>query len=94
VSFPRLRPEASADRNFLEVPLLDSWFMKNLSGRGILFYWVGQLSFMGLLALYLFAVQGLSLDDGIGYLIGLGLVFILIWGFTCKAIWPKEETRA
>ena len=71
--------------------MLDRWFMKYLSAKGILWYWVGQLSFAGLLALILFGLLGMSMDDGLNYMIGFVVVFVIVWGFICKALWPKEE---
>ncbi len=74
--------------------MLDRWFINSLNNRGILWYWVGQLSVLGLLALVIFAGMGMSMDEGIGYMVGYGLVFILVWGFSCKAIWPEDGKEA
>lgn len=71
--------------------MLDKWFMNSLSGKGIAWYWVGQLGFYAVLAIVLFAVKGMSMDDGYPYLIGGGIAFLLGWGFTCKTLWPKDE---
>lgn len=71
--------------------MLDKWFMKHLSKKGILWYWAGQIIFFVLLAVLIFGVMGLGSDEGLGYLMGGGLVFIIGWGFTCKALWPKLE---
>ena len=71
--------------------MLDRWFMKYLTPRGILWYFLGQGIFVGILALILFGQLSLDTDTAFTYLIIGLLPFMLIWGFICRAIWPKQE---
>lgn len=71
--------------------MLDAWFMSRLNSQGKKWYWIGQLTFLLVLALIVFGAMGMGLEQGIGYLAGIGLVLVLGWGFLCKAFWPDED---
>jgi uncharacterized membrane protein len=65
--------------------MLDAWFMNKLNSQGKKWYWIGQLGFMVVLAVLVFGTLGMDLDKGVACLAGGVVVFILAWGFTCKA---------
>ncbi len=71
--------------------MLDRWFLKHLSPEGRKFYWVGQFVGVAVLAVLLFGVLGMSMDEGINALF-VGLVVTIVgWGFFCKGKWPKVD---
>ncbi len=71
--------------------MLDRLFLKYLSKKGKIAYWVGQLILDALWALYLFVIAGLSMDEAEGLLfIGI-LVILIAWGAICIRVWKKTE---
>ncbi len=71
--------------------MLDKLFLKNLSKKGKIAYWLGQLVLDSLWALYLFVIMGLSMDEAESLLfVGIFLVLI-IWGGICLLAWKKED---
>lgn len=74
--------------------MLDRLFLKYLSKKGKIAYWVGQIVLDGLWALYLFVIAGLSMDEAEGLLfIGI-LVVLIVWGGVCILVWKKRDESA
>lgn len=71
--------------------MLDRWFIQKLSGTGRVAYIVGQLVFLGIALGVLLGVMDMSFREAQLPFIGVGLGFIVVWGFVCTRVWPKEE---
>ncbi|WP_439184147.1 hypothetical protein [Carboxylicivirga taeanensis] len=71
--------------------MLDRLFLKYLSKKGKIAYWVGQLLLDALWAFYLFAIAGLSMEEAESLLF-IGIIVVLIaWGGVCILVWKKEQ---
>ncbi len=74
--------------------MLDRLFLKYLSKKGKIAYWIGQLALVAIWLYYIFGVTELSRDEAELPLFG-GLVLIVLgWGVVCLLIWKKKEEQA
>ncbi|OEK09523.1 hypothetical protein A8C32_12505 [Flavivirga aquatica] len=75
--------------------MLDRLFLKHLTKKGVIAYFVGQVIFMAILAYYLFGIAGYSIDRGDEgrdiLFIGL-IIIVLLWGGICLLLWKKPKT--
>ncbi len=71
--------------------MLDRLFLNRLTKKGKIAYWVGQLVFDLLWALYLFVIAGLTMEEAESLLF-IGIVAVLVaWGGVCILLWKKEK---
>lgn len=71
--------------------MIDKLFLRYLSKKGKIAYWLGQLVLDTLWALYLFVIVGLSIDEAEDLLfIGI-LAVLIVWGGICLLVWKKKE---
>ena len=72
--------------------MLDRLFLKYLSKKGKIAYWVGQLILDALWIYYVFGIAGYSRDNGGESMVFIGiLVVLVVWGAVCITLWRKKE---
>jgi len=72
--------------------MLDRLFLKHLSKKGKIAYWVGQIILDVLWALYVFKLAKYTFDDGGDTVLIIGMLVILVaWGGLCFVLWKKTD---
>jgi len=72
--------------------MLDRLFLKHLSKKGKIAYWVGQILLAALWTFYIFGVADQSMDNGGETTLILGVLGIMVgWGFICLMVWKKPK---
>jgi hypothetical protein len=72
--------------------MLDRLFLKYLTKKGKIAYWVGQIILDVLWALYVFKLAKYTLDDGGEAVLIIGMLVILVaWGGLCRILWKKPK---
>jgi drug/metabolite transporter superfamily protein YnfA len=72
--------------------MLDRLFLKHLSKKGKIAYWVGQIILDVLWALYVFKLAKYTFDNGGDTVLIIGMLVILIlWGGLCYILWKKPN---
>ncbi|MBI9054380.1 MAG: hypothetical protein JEY96_11220 [Bacteroidales bacterium] len=72
--------------------MLDRLFLKYLSKKGKIAYWVGQIILDVLWALYVFKLAKYTFDDGGDTVLIIGmLVILIVWGGLCYILWKKPN---
>ncbi len=74
--------------------MLDKLFLKYLSKKGKVSYWVGQISMVALFCLYFFGISNHSLDRSEGLFFFVIIAILVVWGGICLLIWPKSQDEA
>lgn len=72
--------------------MLDRLFLSKLNSTGKKAYWIGQISLIAIWAFVVFAIMGMSLDDGGETVLILGILGLVVaWGVICLVIWPISK---
>lgn len=72
--------------------MLDRLFLSKLNSTGKKAYWIGQISLIAIWAFVVFAIMGMSLDDGGETVLILGILGLVVtWGVVCLVIWPISK---
>ncbi len=74
--------------------MLDRLFLKYLTKKGKIAYFVGQLVLFAIWGFIVLGIMDFSLESGRSTFIGGAIVILLIWGGICLALWkekPLEE---
>ncbi|SFC26074.1 hypothetical protein SAMN04487907_103135 [Zunongwangia mangrovi] len=75
--------------------MLDRLFLRKLTHKGKIAYWIIQLVLDALFIGYLFIFMDYNMDrfagDGYGIVIGGVIAAMLISGVICLALWKKPE---
>jgi len=72
--------------------MLDRLFLKYLSKKGKIAYWVGQIILDVLWALYVFKLAKYTFDNGGDMVLIIGMLVILVaWGGICLKLWKKSD---
>ncbi|MFL0134416.1 hypothetical protein, partial [Tenacibaculum maritimum] len=75
--------------------MLERLLFKHLTKKGITAYFIGTLTLFAILAYYLLAIIGYSLEEGrTPFFIGIVILNIL-WAGICLVFWkkPTKETK-
>jgi len=72
--------------------MIDKLFLKHLSKKGKIAYWVGQILLDAIWAFYVFGVAGYSFETGGETMLIFGMLAILVgWGVVCLMLWKKPK---
>lgn len=71
--------------------MLEAIFLRYLTKKGKIIYFVGQILLLGLLAFYILGIAGYSMEEGKDLIFGGMVIIILIWASICYAFWRKTE---
>jgi hypothetical protein len=71
--------------------MLDQLFMKYLSKKGKISYWVGQISMVALFCIYFFGISENSLDESEGLFYAVIISILVGWGAVCLIVWPRSQ---
>ncbi len=74
--------------------MLDRLFLKYLSKKGKVSYWVGQISMVILFCIYFFGIADHSLDRSEELFFFAIISILVVWGGICLLIWPKSQDEA
>lgn len=71
--------------------MLDRLFLKYLTKKGKIAYFIGQLLMFALWSYYLLGIEGYSMDDARSMFIGGIIAILIVWGGVCLLLWRKTS---